>query len=144
MRVVLQRVLGATARLDDAVVARIDEGLVLYAGFHREDSDAVAVRMAKKVAELRVFEDGDSKFGRSLVDVGGSALTVSQFMLHGDTSRGRRPNFSRRASTDDARAHYAEFVTALAGHVPVQAGPFASRLVLDVRNWGPFTMVIDL
>jgi D-tyrosyl-tRNA(Tyr) deacylase len=144
MRVVLQRALRASATLDDQIVASIGPGLLLFVGLHREDEANIVRSMASKLANLRVFEDGESKFGRSLLDEGGSVLTISQFTLCGDTSRGRRPSFSNRAPMSLASELYDGFVEELRGiGVPVQQGPFAARLVVDVRNWGPFTMVVD-
>jgi D-tyrosyl-tRNA(Tyr) deacylase len=145
MRVVLQRVLQAAAHDGDRLVGEIGKGLVLYVGVGPDDTAATVAGMARKLANLRVFEAGESKFGRSVVDAAGDVLTVSQFTLHADTSRGRRPNFSRGAPVDVARSCYEALGPALgeAGVDAVVAIPFASRVVLDVRNWGPFTMVLE-
>ena len=144
MRVVLQRVDHAEAREDGELVASIEEGLVLFVGLHRDDGPDDVDKMARKIARLRVFEDGDSMFGRSVVDAGGRVLCLSQFTVMADLSRGRRPNFSRAMKPDDARVLYARFVDRLrAEGVTVEAGPFQSHLVVDVANRGPFTVQID-
>lgn len=145
MRVVLQRVETATATHDGKEVARIGRGLVAFVGFSRTDDASVVDRMATKVARLRIFEDGDSKVGRSVIDIAGAVLTISQFTVYGDTSRGRRPGFSRAAPPDVAQQLYARFGNQLVAAAvdEVQAGPFRSRLMLDCRNWGPFTLMLD-
>jgi len=145
MRVVLQRVEWAHARLGDETVAEIGTGLVLFTGFGRNDGQDDVDRMARKVAHLRVFEQGQSKVGRSLLDVEGGALLISQFTVYGDTTRGRRPGFSRGAPADLARELYGRFAERLSaeGVVDVQSGPFRSRLTVDVRNWGPFTLQLE-
>lgn len=146
MRVVLQRVDRAEARLlaNDEPVGEIGVGVVLYVGFAKDDTVETSTRMAHKVANLRIFEDGDSVFGRSLRDVAGEALVLAQFTVMGDTSRGRRPNFSPAAPPNRARALLDTFADALAAQVPVVRGPFAERLVVDVRNRGPFTLPLEL
>ena len=144
MRVVLQRVERAEAFLDGQSVAAIGAGLVAFVGFGREDGPEVVERLAHKAANLRVFEEGDSKFGRSLLDVGGEVLLVSQFTVMADTRRGRRPNFSRAAPIELAAELYALLADCLrSAGVRVAAGPFQARLVVDVRNWGPFTLTLD-
>ena len=146
MRVVLQRVEHAAASdlHTGAHVGRIGVGVVLYVGFGRGDELAVTTRMAHKIANLRIFEEGESTFGRSLVDVGGEALVLSQFTVMADTTRGRRPNFSHAAAPESARELYAAFAEALGQQVPTVAGPFASRLMVDARNRGPFTLPLEL
>jgi D-aminoacyl-tRNA deacylase len=145
MRVLLQRVERASASHDGVAVGQIELGLVAYVGLSRSDDMAVVDRLASKLAHLRVFEQGASKVGRSVIDVGGGVLTVSQFTLYGDTSRGRRPGFSRGAPAERAKVLYSRFGDALTatGVSPVAACPFRTRLVLDVRNWGPFTLMLD-
>ena len=144
MRLVLQRVQRARAVADGEVVALIGAGLVLFVGFGRDDDDGLPERMARKVANLRVFEEGESKFGRSILEEGGEVLTVSQMTLLADTGRGRRPNFSRAAGLERSRQLYAAFGDGLelAG-VPVVRAPFRSRLLVEAANWGPFTVVLD-
>jgi D-tyrosyl-tRNA(Tyr) deacylase len=146
MRVVVQRVQRASATtLEGEPVAEIGPGLVAFTGFGRHDTVEIADRIAGKLANLRIFESEGSKFGRSAIDAGAEVLTVSQLTLYADTSRGRRPNFSRNAATEVARELYRCFTTRLAatGVKRVVAAPFQSRLVVDASNWGPFTVVLD-
>ena len=145
MRVLLQRVRRATAILDGTPVANIGLGLAAFVGFGRDDTQEVVCRTAEKVAHLRIFDQPGSAFGRSLLDVDGEVLTLSQFTLCADTSRGRRPDFSRAAPVDRAARLYVGFARALesAGVHRVVAGPFRQRLVVEVENWGPFSLVID-
>jgi D-tyrosyl-tRNA(Tyr) deacylase len=146
MRVVAQRVQRASATtLEGEPVAEIGFGLVVFTGFCRHDTAEVADRIAGKLANLRIVESEGSKFGRSAIDAEAELLTVSQLTLYADTSRGRRPNFSRNAATDVARDLYRRFTATLSetGVKRVIAAPFQSRLVVDVSNWGPFTVVLD-
>lgn len=149
MKLVLQRVDAAVGRHypedrtpdEDGPVVEIGEGLVVYVGFERDDSEGSVDKAARKVATLRIFEDGDRMFGRSLADVGGEALVLFQMPMAADLSRGRRPNFSRAASKEAARALFDRFVARLTAEgVPVVTGPFADHLELVVTNRGPFTV----
>lgn len=145
MRVVIQRVESAEARLGGEVVAAIGEGLVALVGLGREDDREAVAAMARKVANLRMFEEGERFVGRSLLEVGGGVLTVSQVSLYADTSRGRRPNLSRTAATERARELYAAFADELrsAGVAHVASAPFQTTLILDARNRGPLTVVLE-
>lgn len=128
-----------------SIVAEIQRGLVLLVGFATHDDTAVVARMAGKAARLRVFETASSLFGQSALDIGAQVLTVSQFTLLADTSRGSKPSFSRGAGTDLARRLYAHLGDELqkAGLPTVAQAPFATRLHLDIAHWGPFTVVLD-
>ncbi len=145
MRMVIQRALAATASSGEQVIATMGPGLVAFTGFGRDDTEATVDRMAVKLANLRILEEGASKFGRSVLDAGQEVLLISQFTVMADTSRGRRPSFSGALAPSEAEVLYARLQSQLAGlGLRVQAGPFASRLVVDVRNWGPFTLVLEL
>jgi D-tyrosyl-tRNA(Tyr) deacylase len=145
MRLVVQRVDGAAALRDNSEVARIDRGLVVFAGFGPDDGRQTVARMAAKVAHLRIFEAGDSFFGRSVIDAGGEVLTVSQFTLYADCSRGRRPDLSHAAPPELAEKLYLDLGQRLLGEGVhnVAQGPFKSRLHVRLDNWGPFTVVLD-
>ena len=113
-------------------------------GVARGDTPADAARVAGKVANLRVFEDEAGKFARSVVDVGGSALVVSQFTLIADTRKGNRPSFADAAPPEDAVVLYERFCDALAGAgVPVGRGVFGARMAVELVNDGPVTIVLD-
>ena len=141
MRAVVQRV----ARARATPGGEIGEGLCVLLGVADSDDDAVAERLAGKVARLRIFEDGDGRFDRSLHDTGGAALVVSQFTLIADTRKGNRPSFSGAARPERAEALYERFTAELrALGVPVTTGVFGARMAVELVNDGPVTIVLDL
>jgi D-aminoacyl-tRNA deacylase len=143
----VQRVSGARVTVDDELVGEIGRGLVVLLGVARGDGEAHAERLAGKVARLRIFEEETGKFDRSVLDVGGETLVVSQFTLIADSKRqkGTRPDFSKAARPEFAEPLYERFCEALreAG-VPVQAGVFGARMELELTNDGPVTIVLDV
>ncbi len=144
MRALLQRVSRAEVRIGDDVVGRIGPGLVVLLGVGPADDAALADALARKVAELRIFADDDGRTNRSLLDVGGAALVVSQFTLFADTRRGRRPGFTAAAPPDAAIPVYERFATALeALGVPVERGRFGAEMAVELVNDGPFTIWLD-
>jgi D-aminoacyl-tRNA deacylase len=144
MRAVCQRVARADVTVAGESVGAIDAGLVVLLGVARGDSADVADRLAAKVARLRIFEGADGKFARSLLDVGGAALVVSQFTLIADTQKGNRPSFAAAAPPDEAEPLYERFCAALARvGVPVERGRFAMRMAVALVNDGPVTIVLD-
>ncbi len=144
MRAVCQRVTEAHVSVDGTQVGEIGIGLVVLLGVERDDAPQAADRMAGKVARLRIFEDDAGKFDRSLVDVGGSALVVSQFTLIADTRKGNRPSFARAAPPEEADALYRLFCERLAEEgVPVERGVFGARMAVQLVNEGPVTVVLD-
>jgi D-tyrosyl-tRNA(Tyr) deacylase len=143
MRAVCQRVSEARVRVDGGVVAEIGAGLVVLLGVARGDTDADGDRLATKVAALRIFDNEEGKFDRSLVDVNGGALVVSQFTLLADTRKGNRPSFSDAAPPEEAELHYDLFCQALAGQgVLVARGVFGARMAVELVNDGPVTIVL--
>ena len=144
MRVVVQRVSRASVTVSGNIVGAIGQGLFVLVGFTAGDDHSRLDWMADKLVGLRVFEDDDDKMNRSLVDVGGSVLVVSQFTLYGDVSRGRRPSFVGAAGPDEAAPLYEAFVAALRQHrLPVETGEFGARMNVDLVNDGPVTLVIE-
>jgi D-aminoacyl-tRNA deacylase len=144
MRAVCQRVSEARVSVDGAVVGEIGAGLVVLLGIARSDAVVEAERLAGKVSRLRVFEDELGKFDRSLVDVGGAALAVSQFTLIADTRKGNRPSFTEAAPPEQAEPLYDRFCAALAAEgVPVERGVFGARMAVELVNDGPVTIVLD-
>ena len=144
MRAVCQRVSEARVTVDGAVTGEIGAGLVVLVGIEREDGSADARELARKVAQLRIFEDDAGKFARSVVETAGAALVVSQFTLVADTSKGNRPSFSNAAPPDQAEPLYEEFCRALALEgVPVERGMFGARMAVALVNSGPVTIVLD-
>jgi D-tyrosyl-tRNA(Tyr) deacylase len=144
MRAVCQRVSEARVRIDDAVVGDIGTGLVVLLGVRKGDTAEDASRLAAKVAALRIFANDDGKFDRSVVDVAGEALVVSQFTLIADTRKGNRPSFSEAAPAEEANPLYDEFCTTLAAAgVPVARGRFGARMAVELVNDGPVTILLD-
>lgn len=143
MRVVLQRVTRAAVSWGTER-REIGLGLAILVGVGPADGEATAGRLAEKVAQLRIFEDEEGKTNRSLQDVGGEALVVSQFTLYADLSRGRRPGFTSAAAPSLAEGVYEFFAAALAAHgIPVRTGSFGAEMDLELVNHGPFTILID-
>ena len=130
--------------VDGEVVGEIGPGLCVLLGVARGDDEVAAVRLAKKVARLRIFANECGKFDRSLLDVGGAALVVSQFTLIVDTSKGNRPSFTDAAPPDEAERLYEIFCSDLrALGVDVERGIFGSRMRVELANDGPVTIVLD-
>jgi len=147
MRAVVQRVSAAQVTVAGSVRAEIGMGLCVLLGVARGDTAADAERLAGKVARLRVFENDDGKFDRSVLDTGGQALVVSQFTLIADSKRqkGTRPDFSRAAPKQEAEPLYEGFCQALRDlDVPVETGVFGARMQLELINDGPVTIVVDV
>ena len=145
MRGVIQRVRGAAVTIDGAEVARIDRGLLLLVGVEEGDAATDADWLAEKIARMRIFADDDGKMNRSVVDVDGGLLAVSQFTLHASTQKGNRPSFLRAARPEEAVPLYERFLAALereAGR-PVARGVFAADMQVSLVNDGPVTIPID-
>jgi D-tyrosyl-tRNA(Tyr) deacylase len=144
MRAVVQRVVEARVRVDGAVAGEIGPGLCVLLGVARGDSSAAADRLAAKIARLRVFADEAGKFDRSLLDVAGEALVVSQFTLLADTAKGNRPSFTGAAPPDEAVPVYERFCTALRElGIEVATGVFGAKMAVELVNDGPVTIVLD-
>jgi D-aminoacyl-tRNA deacylase len=144
MRVVVQRVRSARVTVDGTVVGEIGRGLLLFVGVGRDDPEAHALHLAHKVAGLRVFADDDGKTNRSLADVGGTALVVSQFTLYGDVRKGRRPSWTDAEDPERAATLVESFAVALEDvGVPVARGVFGADMQVELTNEGPFTLILD-
>src|SRR6266567_4735144 len=144
MRAVVQRVSRAKVAVEGRVTGEIGAGLMILLGVGRQDTAAVAVSMAGKCANLRVFEDDQGKMNRSLLDVKGSALVVSQFTLYGDARGQRRPSFISAAPPEQAKALYEDFCEALRKlGVSVATGVFQAMMCVELVNEGPVTILLD-
>jgi D-aminoacyl-tRNA deacylase len=144
MRAVVQRVSRAKVTVEGRITGEIGAGLMVLLGVGREDAPAVAVSLAEKVANLRIFEDEQGKMNRSLLDAKGAALVVSQFTLYGDARGQRRPSFISAAPPEQAAALYEEFNKALrALGVTVATGVFQAMMSVELVNEGPVTILLD-
>ncbi|MGH9796231.1 MAG: D-aminoacyl-tRNA deacylase [Candidatus Acidiferrales bacterium] len=144
MRAVVQRVTQARVMVEGRTSGEIGLGLLVLLGVGKSDTDAAAARMAEKVATLRIFADEQGKMNRSLLDVGGAALVVSQFTLYGDARGQRRPSFIAAAPPEEGNLLYEEFCRALrALGVHVETGVFQSHMAVQLTNDGPVTILLD-
>jgi D-aminoacyl-tRNA deacylase len=144
MRAVVQRVSSARVLVAGEVVGEIGAGLCVLLGVARSDGEAEAERLAGRVARLRIFENAEGRFDRSLVDVGGAALVVSQFTLIADTAKGNRPSFTDAAPPEQAEPLYQAFCTALRElGTEVARGHFGARMAVELVNDGPVTIVLE-
>jgi len=144
MRAVIQRVAAADVRVDHEIVGRIGPGLLVLLGIARSDEEKDADYLADKAVHLRIFEDGDGKMNRSLLETGGEVLVVSQFTLLGDCRKGRRPSFVEAASPERAEQLYEYFVDQLKMKgITVATGRFQAMMAVSLINDGPVTLILE-
>jgi len=144
LRAIIQRVTRARVTVASRVAGEIQTGVLVLLGVGRADTSESAEYLAEKIANLRIFADDAGKMNRSLVEIGGSALVVSQFTLYGDTRGGRRPSYIQAASPEDANRLYEEFVRCLRSFgVPVETGVFQAHMEVELVNDGPVTILVD-
>jgi len=144
MRAVIQRVREASVTVDGAVIGVIDRGLLVFLGVSTEDDASDVPVMVRKIAQMRIFNDGDGKFNLSVGDVGGSVLVVSQFTLLGDTRKGNRPSFVHAARPDQAIPLYEAVAQGLRDRgLPVETGEFGAHMDVRFLNEGPVTILVD-
>src|SRR5580692_10590048 len=144
MRALLQRVTEARVVVDQAVTGEIGPGLLVLLGVSKLDTEADAEFVAQKVLNLRVFEDENGKMNRSVLDIGGALLVVSQFTLYGDCRKGRRPSFDDAAPAELARALYEHFVAAArTSRLRVETGVFQAHMAVSLVNDGPVTLIVE-
>jgi D-tyrosyl-tRNA(Tyr) deacylase len=144
MRIVCQRVSQAKVEVDDQTISQIDKGLLVYLSVSKTDTEKDAQFMADKLVNLRIFADKAGKMNRSLLDVGGSILLVSNFTLHGDCRKGRRPSFDAAAQPPLAQQLYEKAAQLIAAHgVTVEKGTFGAHMHITSTNDGPVTFLLD-
>jgi D-aminoacyl-tRNA deacylase len=144
VRAVVQRVTRASVTADGQPLAGIDRGLLVLLGVTADDTEATALRLATKIAALRIFEDASGRMNLALRDVGGQLLCVSQFTLYGDVRRGNRPSFTDAAPPEVAEPLYEAFCRAVESTgIPCSRGKFAAHMAVDLVNDGPVTLFLD-
>ena len=144
MRAVVQRVSRAQVTVNGEIAGEIGEGLLVLLGMGRDDTKADATYLAEKIAGLRVFEDAEGKMNRSVQDVGGSVLVVSQFTLYGDVRRGKRPSFDAAAPPEKAQLLYELFIAQIrAADLRCETGRFQEMMQVELVNEGPVTILLD-
>lgn len=145
MRAVIQRVSRATVSVDKKTVGKIDKGFVVLFAVHKDDDNTKLEKMANKIINLRIFEDSEGKMNKSLLDVDGSLLVVSQFTLYGNCKKGNRPSFIDSALPEKAEKLYEDFITFLRSkNIRTETGIFQKKMEIDLVNDGPTTLVIDI
>lgn len=144
MRVVVQRVTQADVTVEENVTGAIRQGLVVLLGVEDGDTEKDADYIAEKVAGLRIFDDADGVMNRSVLDIGGGVLSISQFTLLGDVRKGKRPSYSHAARPEEAKALYAYFNQKLTDKgIPVGEGIFQAEMLVRIYNDGPVTILLD-
>jgi D-aminoacyl-tRNA deacylase len=144
MRAVIQRVSRAAVTVDQEQIGAIGPGLVVLLGIHREDQEGDRDWLVDKIVHLRIFEDGEGKMNRSLLDTGGAMLIVSQFTLYGDCRKGRRPGYSQAARPEQAEFLYESFIRAVGKYnIQTATGRFQAAMAVELVNDGPVTMLLD-
>ena len=145
MRVVVQRVSQSNVKVSGEVIGEIKEGLMVLVSFIDEDNDTDLDWMTKKIVNLRIFNDDEGKMNRSVQDVGGDILLISQFTLHGSTKKGNRPSFIKAAKPDFANVMYERFIKVLEQSLgkEIQTGEFGGDMKVSLVNDGPTTIIID-
>ena len=144
MRAIVQRVKSANVQIDGQLVAEIESGLLIFLGISVDDQQSDIDYLIRKIANLRIFRDDDLRMNKSLLDVSGQALVVSQFTLYGDCRKGRRPNFSQAAKPEKAHQLYQVFVNQLLQlGVDVKTGVFQATMEVELTNDGPITILLD-
>lgn len=145
MRVVVQRCKEAKVTVDGTVIGSIGQGLMLLVGITHEDTEKEAAYLADKIAGLRIFEDDEGKMNRSVTDIGGAILSVSQFTLYGDCRKGKRPSFIAAARPETAEPLYERFNAMLRDKgLVVETGEFGADMDVQLTNWGPVTLMLEI
>lgn len=145
MRAVIQRVKRSSVKVEEKIVGQIDRGFLVLFAVHNDDTPDKIVKMANKIANLRVFEDQEGKFNLSLKEVDGSILAVSQFTLYGDCIKGNRPSFIEAARPEKAEPFYDKLVEELRSRgIKTETGRFQTHMEVEIVNDGPTTIIIDI
>lgn len=144
MRVIIQRVKEASCTVDGQITGKIGKGFVVLLGIKADDTEEGAKFLAEKVANMRIFESDNKEFDKSLIDINGEVLAISQFTLYADASKGRRPSFDEAAKSDIAEPLYKKFTEILRSYnIKVEEGIFGAMMDIQLLNYGPATIILD-
>ena len=143
MRILVQRSLNSSVSVDNKIVGSIDKGLVLLVGFTHSDDSSKIDYLINKVLNLRIFDDENGVMNKSVLDVGGSILSISQFTLYADSKKGNRPSYINALGGDAATLLYDEFNKKLSDHIHVETGIFGADMRVDITNDGPVTILLE-
>ena len=143
MKVVVQKVLHASVSVDKKIVGKIDNGLLILVGFTYNENKENIIKMVNKIVNLRIFDDENHVMNKSLLDVSGSVLSVSQFTLYADTTHGRRPSYIKALNGEEAIKLYEIFNKELEKYVHVETGIFGADMKVDLLNDGPVTIIME-
>ena len=143
MKVVIQRSLKSKVKVDGKTIGKIDKGFTLLVSFTLSDDDKVIDYMIKKIVNLRIFDDEYGIMNKSIMDIKGEILSISQFTLYADTSKGNRPNYVKALNSKKAVKLYDLFNEKLSRYVPVQTGKFGANMILEITNDGPVTVCLE-
>lgn len=143
MRVLVQRALSSSVTVDNEVIGRIDKGAVLLVGFTEGDNSDTIDYMVNKVLNLRIYDDSNGVMNKSILDVGGSILSISQFTLYANSKRGNRPSYINALNGEKAISLYEEFNNKLSRYICVETGKFGADMLVDIKNDGPVTIMLE-
>lgn len=143
MRVLVQRSLKSSVSVNNKIVGSIDKGLVILVGFTEGDNNEKIDYLVKKVLNLRIFDDGNGVMNKSILDIGGSILSISQFTLYADTKKGNRPSYINAMKGDNAINLYEEFNNKLREYVRVETGIFGEDMLVNIMNDGPVSIMLE-
>ena len=143
MRVLVQRALSSSVTADNEVIGRIDKGAVLLVGFTEGDNSDTIDYMVNKVLNLRIYDDSNGVMNKSILDVGGSILSISQFTLYANSKKGNRPSYINALNGEKAISLYEEFNNKLSRYICVETGKFGADMLVDIKNDGPVTIMLE-
>ncbi len=143
MKVVIQRVKSSSVEVDGKIVGQISKGLTLLVGFNVDDDNSKIDKIVKKIINLRIFDDDNHIMNKSILDIGGKILSISQFSLYADTKKGSRPSYHNAMKKDEAYKLYNEFNKYLRNYVEVDTGIFGSNMSVKIENDGPVTIILE-
>ena len=143
MRVLVQRALSSSVTVDNEVIGRIDKGAVLLVGFTEGDNSDTIDYMVNKVLNLRIYDDSNGVMNKSILDVGGSILSISQITLYANSTKGNRPSYINALNGEKAISLYEEFNNKLSRYICVETGKFGADMLVDIKNDGPVTIMLE-